>query len=159
MAHNVVITDLMAGTDVKSQLRSVIYKVDGEPTALDNGAIVVVGELIEGERELRNATAPKADSALSTLALVAAPEYAVNSYDAYFIDKGEAARVYFFNAHDIFSATEGCFDKTPAVGDIIEATAGTKMKVVKTATSGSTKIGTVIDTFVENGYTFYSVEV
>lgn len=59
----------------------------------------------------------------------------------------------------VFSATAEAFNTTPTKGDIVEAQAGTKMKVVASATNGSTVIGKVIDVEDVNGTTFYVVRV
>ena len=45
---------------------------------------------------------------------------------------------------DIFSVSKEALDGEAAVGSVVEAQAGTKLKVVKTATSGSTTVGKVM---------------
>ena len=54
--HGVVRTDKLMGTDVRSMLVSLNYIVvdnDTETeTAIDNGSIVKLGDLVEGEREI-----------------------------------------------------------------------------------------------------------
>ena len=59
----------------------------------------------------------------------------------------------------VFSATAEAFDGTPAVGKIVEAKAGTLMKVVSSLTSGSTQIGVIVGEEDVNGTTFYVVRV
>ena len=62
-------TDNMSGTVLGKNLVSA--KFDSE---IENGNIVVIGGLLEGEREVREATTPAADSELRNLALVASEE-------------------------------------------------------------------------------------
>lgn len=147
-------TDKMSGTDVAKDLVSAKYMGSGSTaTAIENGNIVVIGGFLTNERELRKATTPAANSALGTLALVATPEV-VKDKNFYtlgqFINAANVPiRCYRFVSSDIFSVTVEALDHAAdiAVGDIVEAQADTKMKVVAQATgltSGSTKIGTVL---------------
>ena len=59
----------------------------------------------------------------------------------------------------VFSATAEAFNTTPTIGDTVEAQAGTKMKVVASATQGSTVIGKIVDVEDVNGITFYVIRV
>lgn len=136
-------TDNMSGTTLGKNLVSV--KFDGE---IENGNIVVIGSLVSGEREVRTATTPAANSALRDLALIAAPEVVkdkkYNSLAEFINQKGDIVRAYRLVSGDIFSVTAEALTGTAAVGSVIEAQASTKMKAVETLTQGSTKIGTVI---------------
>lgn len=136
-------TDNMSGTTLGKNLVSV--KFDGE---IENGNIVVIGSLVSGEREVRTATTPAANSALRDLALIAAPEVVkdkkYNSLAEFINQKGDIVRAYRLVSGDIFSVTAEALAGTAAVGSVIEAQASTKMKAVETLTQGSTKIGTVI---------------
>lgn len=136
-------TDNMSGTTLGKNLVSV--KFDGQ---IENGNIVVIGSLVSGEREVRTATTPAANSALRDLALIAAPEVVkdkkYNSLAEFVNQKGDIVRAYRLVSGDIFSVTAEALAGTAAVGSVIEAQAATKMKAVDTLTTGSTKIGTVI---------------
>jgi len=72
---------------------------------------------------------------------------------------GRVIRVGILQKGDIYSVTVDGFDKTPAVGDLVELQADTKAKVVSTATSGSTQIGKIIEVETVGRFTFYVVEV
>lgn len=136
-------TDNMSGTTLGKNLVSV--KFDGE---IENGNIVVIGSLVSGEREVRTATTPAANSALRDLALIAAPEVVkdkkYNSLAEFINQKGDIVRAYRLVSGDIFSVTAEALAGTAVVGSVIEAQAATKMKAVESLTTGSTKIGTVI---------------
>jgi len=147
-------TDLMHGTNNPADLVSVKYQVSSTDTAIENGNVVVVGDLLIGEREVYQATKPAVDSALSTLALIATPELIYDETPrATFADfrneAGEISRGYRLRSGDVFSATMEAFGgradlASVGVGDVVEAQADTKLKIVATITSGSTKVGTVI---------------
>ena len=136
-------TDNMSGTTLGKNLVSV--KFDGE---IENGNIVVIGSLVSGEREVRTATTPAANSALRDLALIAAPEVVkdkkYNSLAEFINQKGDIVRAYRLVSGDIFSVTAEALAGTAVVGSVIEAQAATKMKAVESLTTGSTKIGTVL---------------
>ena len=142
-------SDNMSGTTLGKDLVAVKYQPAGKDTEIENGNIVVVGAMINGESDVRTATTPAANSPLATLAVVAAP--AVDKTKGYnaegdFVNPaGTAVRAYRLRTGDFFSVTEDALTATAAidVGNVVEAQAGTKMKVVASATSGSTKIGTV----------------
>lgn len=136
-------TDNMSGTVLGKNLVSA--KFDGE---IENGNIVVIGGLLEGEREVREATTPAADSELRNLALVASEEVVKekgkNTLAEFRNEEGDIIRCYRLVSGDIFSVTAEALTGTAEVDSIVEAQASTKMKVVATATEGSTVIGKVI---------------
>lgn len=160
---NIVRTDNMSATHDPSLIRSAIYEVGEEPTEIDNGMVVLIGGLVAGEREIRKATTPAANSALNDVALVASPEYMADptkrSLSDFTNNAGDVIRCFKLHPSDIFSVTAGCFDTTPAVGDVIELMAGTTFKAVKTATAASTTVGKVIAIENDGNTTFYVVEV
>lgn len=151
--HAVVRTDKLAGTDVRSKLCSFKYMGIGTTaTDIDNGNVVnITGGLIDDEREVYKAVTPAKTDVLGDLALVASPEMI---YDAakqdirnFYNEAGEIARGYILTSGDIFSVTAEALsgaDSTTTVGAIVEMDAATKLKVVTTATSGSTTIGKII---------------
>ena len=75
MAYGCVRTDNMAGTVLGSGLVSFKYQPGGVDTAIENGNVVVIGGYISGEREIRTASTPAADSALRVLLLLRARKY------------------------------------------------------------------------------------
>ncbi len=163
--HAIVRCDVLLGNNAMSAVKSAMYMgADGETaTAIDNANIVELTDtLVDGDRELWVAKTPTASS--KRLALVTTPEV---DYDERLtiVDfqnpSGKPIRVHLLTemVGNVFSATAEAFDTTPAVGKIVEAQAGTKMKVVSSLTSGSTQIGVVVDIEDVNGYTFYVVRV
>lgn len=151
--HAVVRTDKMAGTDVRSKLCSFKYMGAGtKATDIDNGNVVkVTGTLIDGEREVYKAVTPAKADTIGDIVLVASPEVI---YDAgkqnitnFYNEADKIARGYILTSGDIFSVTAEALsgaDSTTTVGAIVEMDAATKLKVVTTATSGSTTVGKII---------------
>lgn len=165
MAHGIIRTDLMAGTDVGTHLVSLKYFVNTTETAIDNGNVVQLGDLMNGEREVIKATAPAANTALDKIAIVATPEL---MYDQryknlrdFYNEAGKVARGYRLHKHDIFSVTKDALDgvATPAVGNVVELKAGTKLNVAASATSGSTQVGVIIAVDIVGKDTYYAIRV
>ena len=99
--------------------------------ALQNGALIALGEQVAGERELMKAVAP---SDTEELLLVAAPEVkADESLDQLDITTkaGKAVRAYHLTEGDKFQAEQSLFDAVPSVGDVVtgNATYGYKANV------------------------------
>ncbi len=165
MAHGVVRTDLLAGTDVRSELVSVRYQPSDTMTDIDNGNVVLLGALETDSRTVYKGATPTASSALKDIALVASPEVIYNEHihglENYFNEAGKISRGYRLHEKDIFSVTIDALAAaaTPEVGNIVELQAGTKLKVVSSATGGSTTVGKIIDINVVGNLTFYVVEV
>ena len=174
--YSVVRTDNLMGTNVGSYLDSVRYftveTIDNKsvdvPAEIENGNVVAVGALLEGERELHRAVAPTATTPLDEIGLVASPEVLYDERKRglnEFINRaGANVRIYYLHHGDEFGVTiEGlnvASGYTIKVGDAVELMAGTKLNVVGTATSGSTQVGKIIA--IENGgkgYTYYVVRV
>lgn len=141
--YAIVRTDNMSGTVNGKDLVSLKYTAD-----VENGNVLAIGGYIEGEREVRTATAPTAATALADVALVASEEVvAEKSFNglADFTNKaGEIIRGYRLTSKDIFSVSAEALDGTPAVNAVVELQAGTKLKLVTEATEGSTVVGKVI---------------
>lgn len=166
--HAVVRTDKLYGTDVGVNLVSAKYMGTGTTeTAIDNGNVLKVGDLMEGEREVRIATTPAANTALKDIILVATPEVMYDerkkNLHEFYNEAGRIIRGYFLHEHDYFGVTadglEIASGATPAVGWAVELMAGTKLKVVATATSGSTQVGKIAAIEAAGRYTYYVVEV
>lgn len=169
MAYAVVRTDKLSGTDDRARLVSVRYQpVDSTSnenvaTEIQNGRIVLLDGLEAGSREVYVGVDPAATSGLNEVVLIATPEVMyderLKNLDQYINVAGKASRGYRLHSNDIFSVTAEALDGTPAKGKIVELQADTKMKVVSSATNGSTVIGEIIDVNVVGRYTYYAIEV
>jgi hypothetical protein len=169
MAHTIVTTDNMAGTRQGALLRSFKYFANDGVTRLDvdNGNVVAVKALMTDEREVFVAQAPAVDTPLSELLLVAGVEVLYSSekvnldewYNA--ADDASPIRGYYFIPGAVFSVTGEAFaNGAPTVGQVVELAAGsTLLNNVAVLTGGSTKIGEVLDIYVNGTKTFYSVLV
>ena len=169
MAHAVIRTDKMFGTDNRTGLCSLkFFTGSGDnktAAAIDNGNVVLLGALIDGEREIYEAGAVAAGSDINKVVIVATPEVSACPLD-YAIDKfeneaGKAARGYYLTPNSIFSVTKDALSgaASPAVGNLVELAAGTKLKVVASATSGSTQVGKIIAIETVGRLTFYVIQI
>lgn len=156
--HVMIRTDNMAGTTQGKYLVSL--RVAAE---IDNGLVVAVGGYEDGAREVRTYTTPAVNTDLGKIAILASEEVdkerAFNAVGEFTNKKGSIARGYFLEHGDIFSVTEGAFDKKPTVGSIVELQAGNKLKVVSAATSGSTTVGTCDAIETDGATTWYVIRV
>ena len=167
MAYGVVRTDNMFGTDVRAGLVSIKYMgADGKTdTAIENGNVLKVGALMEGEREIFVGAAVAANTPLSDVVLVASPEVMYDerkrNLDEFINEAGKPCRGYRLHKGDIFSVTKDALEgkAKPAVGDVVELKAGTKLNVAASATSGSTVVGKIIAVDVVGRYTYYAILV
>lgn len=167
MAYAVVRTDAMAGTDVRGQLVSVKYMgADGAtPTAIENGNVLKIGALMTGEREIYIGGAVAANDKIDDVVLIASPEVVYDerkrNLDDFVNEAGKACRGYHIHSGDTFSVTAEALSGTgtPAVGNIVELAAGTKLAFVASATTGSTKVGRIIAVDVVGRYTYYAIKV
>ena len=166
--YAVVRTDNMMGTDVSTYLDSVrFYDSNNKEAAIENGNVVVVGDLLTDEREIHKATTPAANTELKKIGLVANPEVNYDerkrSLDQYINDAGRNVRIYYLHSGDEFGVTIDGLNVatgyTPKVGDAVELMAGTKLNVVATATNGSTQVGKLIAIEKAGRYTYYVVRV
>lgn len=172
MAHCVIRTDRMAGTDVASYLVSCRYKtvnassqtVDAD---IDNGNVVKLSTLLTGEREVYKAEKPAANTALKDLAVIATPEvnYCVceKGIENFYNKAGKICRAYRLHEHDMFGVTAEGLVATDisavAVGDLVEVAADTKLHVVSSLTQGSTQVG-VIEAIEQAGqFKYYVIRV
>lgn len=148
--HAVVRTDAMAGTDVRSHLVSLVYAgADGAGAKeIDNGNVLKLGAFVEGLADVYSATTPTADTKLSQVVLVAAPEVMyderLKNLDDFVNEAGKVVRGYRLASGDVFGVTAEALTGTPKVGSIVELAASTKLKVVNAATAGATTVGKII---------------
>ena len=166
MAYGIVRTDNMYGTDVRAALVSIKYMGSNgsTPTAIENGSVLKVGALIEGEREVYVGGAVAANDKVEDVVLVASPEVMYDerkkNLDEFINEAGKACRGYRIHSGDIFLVTKDALTgkETPAVGNVVELAAGTKLNVADSATGGSTTIGTIIAVDVVGRYTYYVIK-
>lgn len=174
MAYAVVRTDRMFGTDNRAGLVSVRYNTATgqggalENAAIENGNVVKLGALETGSREVYTGTVPAANTAIGEIALIASPEVMYDerkkNLDEFINEAGKISRGYRLHSGDIFSVTKAALAgaATPAVGDVVELKADTKLNVKAAATGatdGSTVVGTIIDINVVGRYTYYAIQV
>ena len=167
MAYAVVRTDAMAATDVRGQLVSVKYMgADGAtPTAIENGNVLKIGALMTGEREIYIGGGVAAIDKIDDIVLIASPEVVYDerkrNLDDFVNEAGKACRGYHIHSGDTFSVTAEALSGTgtPAVGNIVELAAGTKLAFVTSATTNSTKVGRIIAVDVVGRYTYYVIKV
>lgn len=165
MAYAVVRTDNMDGTDVRAQLVSVMYMgSDGETeTEIENGHVVLLGELIDDEREIHSATDVAADSDLKDVVLIASPEVMYDetkwSLDNFINPAGVPARGYRIHEGSTFSVTKDALAglDEPAVGNIVELAEGTQLNVAESASG--TQVGEIERIETVGKYTYYTIRV
>ena len=161
--YAVVRTDNLRGTDVRAGLVSIKYIVSNTETAIENGNVLLVGPLMDGEREIFQGSAVAADSPLSKVVLIATPELMYDKVDlTEFINPaGKPCRGYYLHSGDIFSVTKEALAgaAAPAVGNVVELAAGTKLNVAASATSGSTAVGKIIAIDTVGRLTYYAIQV
>lgn len=170
MSYAVVRTDNMYGTDVRAGLVSVQYLgADGEtPTAIENGNVLKIGALMEGQREIYVGGAVAASDNLEDIVLIASPEVIYDerkrNLEDFINEAGKTCRGYRFHSGDTFSVTKRALAgaATPAVGDVVELAAGTKLNIKAAATGateGSTVVGKIIEVEVQGARTYFVINV
>ena len=167
--HAVIRTDLMTGTTVGADLVSFIYMdAEGNPAAIENGNVVKLEGLADtNNRELWKAVDPAADTAMRDVVVVAGVELLYDERKKNLTDyinvAGKPVRGYIPHSRDIFSVTVEALDVAegaePAVGNIVELMAGTKLHVAAAATEGSTQFGQIIAVEQAGRYTYYVIQV
>lgn len=163
--HAVIRTDRMSGTDDRSQLVSVkFYDGNGKPADIDNGNLVEIGGLLDGEREIYEAKAPTANTDKDDLVIVGTPELLyderLRALDDFYNKADRPARAYRLHKGDIFSVTKEAFGPNataPKVGDTVVAGTDTYLHTSAGAES-EIVIGRVMH-IETNGYTYYAIEV
>lgn len=159
--HAVVRTDLMDGTDVRGQLVSVKYMgADGAtPTEIDNGNVLKVESLIDGEREVYAGVTPAADTAITDIVLVASVEVMYDerkkNLDEYVNEANKICRGYRLHHGNIFSVTAEALTGTPAKDSVVTLDAGTKLAVGGSGTA----VGKIIDVEIAGRYTYYAIKI
>ena len=150
--HAVLRTDNMDGTILGEDLVSGKYLPGDTATAIDNGNVVVIGDLIDGEREMRKLTTPAANTNLWDCGVVGSEEVlkdkSYNTLDEFYNEAGAPCRVYRFKPYKIFSVTKEAFASGASaqlkVGGVVELMAGTTFNCVASATASTTQVGKII---------------
>jgi hypothetical protein len=142
----------MYGTKNPTGLVNVRYSPSDTDTVIENGNVVLLGALDTSERDVYVGATPAVDSVIGKIALIAEPEVMVDermkNLNEFRNPAGAIVRGYKLHSGDIFSVTAEAL--TPingtatAIGHLIELDAAIKLKVVASATSGSTPVGAVI---------------
>lgn len=164
--YGVVRTDRLLGITNHAGIVSAKYYVDTTATAIENGNVVKLAGLIDGEREIYKAVAPAANTALEEIVLVATPELMYDerkrALDEFINEAGRPVRGYRLHSGDIFSVTAAALSTSLTKiekGNVVELQAGTKLKVTASLTANSTKVGKIADINVVGPYTYYAIEV
>ena len=156
----VIRTDLMAGTDVNAGLCSLrFYDANGEVAEVENGVIVQLQGLEEGEREVHKAIAATAGADLNECAIVAGVEVMYDerkkNLDEFINEAGKAVRGYIPHARNIFSVTaEGFVDGAVPAKDA-EVGIGANGKI----DASGTGLGKCIDIETVGRYTYYAIQI
>jgi len=158
--HGVFRSDNMMGTKIGSHLVTLRYDED-----IDNGHVLVIGDLEPDSREARIASIPAVNTPLNQLAICGSEEIVkdVPTHDIFefYNIAGTLIRAYRFASHDIFSISRMCLSDDsldPEVGQVATISNGTRIRVSNTETG--TVIGRVIEVELEStGHEFVVIQV
>lgn len=160
MAYCVVRTDLMSGTKQPADLVSLrFYNDEGAPAAVENGVIVKLVGLDDGEREVYKAVAAKAGDDLNECVLVAGVEMMYDerkvNLDEYINEAEHITRGYVLRSRNIFSITAPGFvgETVPTKDAEVGIGAGGKLNA-----SGS-GFGKCIHIENAGRYTYYAIQI
>ena len=157
--YTVIRTDLMSGTKQPADLVSLRFYKDEKMAEVENGVIVKLGELEEGEREVRKATAATADDDLGDCALVAGVEVMYDerkrNLDDFINAEGKATRGYILRSNNIFGITKEGFvgGTVPAKGGKVGIGADGKLD------ASATGFGECIAVEPAGRYTYYVIQI
>jgi len=155
--------DNCAFTKNPALLKSAKYMGSGSTaTKIENGNLVAIGGLMSGQREIHLATTPAVNTTYFGIVKTPEVEYSETGYhglDTFENEVDTVITVGILQQGDIFSVTAEALSSVPTVGNLVELQAGTKGKVVATATAGSTQVGKVIAIEKCGRFTYYVVEV
>lgn len=153
-------TDNMSGTVEGKNLVSLKYNGD-----IENGSVVKVGDYVDGEREVREATAPAKSAALRDLALIATPEVikdkTYHSIANFINEKGTVCRGYRLTSGDLFSLNKAGFATGASLkkGAFVELNGTTKLNAVDAVTGTTPDPVTVVGKIVLIEDEWYVIEV
>ena len=159
--HAIVRLDNVSALYNGALTRSIEYFVDSSATDIDNGRIVALDGLIDGEREVYKAIAPTATSSPLVLTCGVELMYDETTYhglEDYTNKAGKPFRGVIVRTGDTFSVTAEALSGTPAKGSYVTVDTTTQM-VVKTSVTTETVVGKIIDVDVVGADTYYVIEV
>ena len=112
--YTVIRTDSLSGTDQRADLLSVrVYDAEDKPIAVENGAIVKVGALETGEREIYKATLATASDDINDCAILAGVEVMYDdrarNLSDYINEAGKPIRAYIPRDRNFFGVTKEGF--------------------------------------------------
>lgn len=157
--YTVIRTDSLSGTDQRADLLSVRV-VDSGDNAIEaeNGTIVKIGKLVEGEREIYKATLAAEGDKLEDCAILAGVEVMYDdrkrNLDDYINEAGKNVRAYIPRSRNFFSVTkEGFVGAPPAVEGKVGIGANGKIDATKTG------LGVCRAIEVAGRYTYYVIQI
>lgn len=158
--YTVIRTDNMSGTDQRADLLSVrVCDASGNPIEAENGAIVKIGSLVEGEREIYKATLATASDAVDDCAILAGVETMYDerkkNLDEFINEAGSNVRAYVPRNRNFFSVTaEGFVGGTaPAVDAEVGIGANGKID------ASGTGLGVCKAIEIAGRYTYYVIQI
>lgn len=158
--YTVIRTDSLSGTDQRADLLSVrVYDAGDNTIAAENGTIVKIGALEDGEREVYKATLATADDNIDDCAILAGVEVMYDdrarNLDDYINEAGKAVRAYIPRNRNFFSVTKEGFvgGTAPAVEGEVGIGADGKIDAAKTG------LGVCKAIEVAGRYTYYVIQI
>ena len=158
--YTVIRTDSLSGTDPRADLLSVrVYDADGEAIAVENGAIVKVGALEAGEREIYKATLATAEDNIDECAILAGVEVMYDdrarNLDDYINEAGKPIRAYIPRNRNFFAVTKEGF-----VGGTVPAEEG-KVGIGANGKidAAGTGLGVCKAIEIAGRYTYYVIQI
>ena len=153
--YAIIRLDRVSATKDPGMIKSV--KLNKE---LQNGSVVEIKDLVDGEREVYATATPTV--ATKYFGILCTPELMYDeklTLSDFVNGTDKPARAILVKSGDFFSLTEEAFSAKPVKGQVVELQANEVLKVAATATAGSTQVGVIADVEAVNGITFYGVEV
>lgn len=161
--YAVIRTDNMSGTDQRADLLSVrVYDGTGDDANkidAENGVIVKIGALEDGEREVYKATLAATADDLDDCAILAGVEVMYDEHlrnlDEFINEAGTAVRAYIPRNRNFFAVTAKGFvgETAPAVGGTVGIGANGKLA------AGGTGVGKCVAIEKAGRYTYYVIQI
>lgn len=157
--YTVIRTDGLSGTDQRADLLSVrVYDGTGNVIEAENGTIVKIGSLVEGEREIYKATLATAADSIDDCAVLAGVENPYDerkkNLDEFVNEAGSNIRAYILRNRNWFSVTAEGFVNTPPAVDA-EVGIGANGKI----DSSGSGLGVCRAIEVAGRYTYYVIQI
>ena len=160
MAYTVFRSDLLSGTDDASALVSCrVYDAEDNPIEVENGTLVELKSLEEGEREVFKVVLATASTPLNRLAVIGSVETMYDerkkNLDEFINEAGAICRAYIPRSRNKYAITkEGFKDgEAPEVDAVIGIADG------KHDPSASTGFGVCVAIEQAGRYTYYVIDV